>query len=690
MKGAGCAILVLSTLWRGAAAESPDRSTGEEFQDIAIQATRDMTVPGRRTIDSYWRARGAVSGDPLTNELYQGLEGGHVARARLSGSGWELHAPETPLVLAVNRPSDDTLVVITNATLLDQEVQVTGGHADPEVIPVKRIVRANSSAGVWLGLLAKHSGRLWAQVRMEAGPVAASMSIPCEARASGLLSVRVLDAQGRLSAARVFLNGPDSFHRAPEGAFERVMWMTGEHYFYTMGSFALTLPAGEGTVEILKGFEYWPAKARFTIRAGENSEVVVRLKRVADMPALGWISGDDHIHGNYRGQKQWTTPKDDLLVIQAEDLHLANMVVSNSDGAFLHDERYFSGKGADDVSTQQYKLYWNEEMRNRSMYGHLLFFGLREMVRPVYSGFPGTPNTDDWPSNGALAANARRQGAIAMYAHPALKLEAFPSGSDARESVVDVSLGTIDALEVFCSQEEAAMRLWYRFLNCGFPLGISGGSDAFLNQSFAFVAGGDRVYVQAGQRSSQAEWIAGLRRGRAFATVGPLVFFTAQHRPPGERLSFDHGPVRLPVSVRAISIIPMSRLEIVANGRVLRVAHGDAESHELKWSGTIQLDQSSWIAARVWGPNHRLIANGPSRWAEWSSSDVLLAHTGATWVTIAGKRSVSGGDLDYLLRWTDELTADLRANGRFSTPERRKEVERDFEAARKVYESLRD
>ncbi len=45
MKGAGCAILVLSTLWRGAAAESPDRSTGEEFQDIAIQATRDMTVP---------------------------------------------------------------------------------------------------------------------------------------------------------------------------------------------------------------------------------------------------------------------------------------------------------------------------------------------------------------------------------------------------------------------------------------------------------------------------------------------------------------------------------------------------------------------------------------------------------------------------------------------------------------------
>jgi hypothetical protein len=623
------------------------------------------------------------------NDLYRGLEGGHIARARLTDSGWEIHAPEIPLILAVNHPVEAALVVIANETTRGQEVRVSGGNSDLEVNPVTKIVRANSSAGVWLRLVAKHTGRLSAQVRIEAGPLTASMSVPCETRASGQLSVRILDALGRSTAARVFLKGPDGFHHSPEVAFDRVMWMTGEHYFYTAGSFALTLPAGEGTIEILKGFEYWPAKVPFTIHPGENAETLVRLERLADMPALGWISGDDHIHGNYRSRSQWTTPKDDLLVVQAEDLHVANMVVSNSDGAFLHDEGYFSGKGADDASTGEYKLYWNEEMRNRSMYGHLLFSGLRELVRPVYSGFPLTPNADDWPSNLDSANNARRQGAIAMYAHPALKLDAFPSGSDARESVVDVALGAIDALEVFCSQEEAAMRLWYHFLNCGFPLGISGGSDAFLNQNFAFVAGGDRVYVQAGRGFSHAEWIDGLRCGRAFATVGPLLFFEVENRPPGERLSFDRGPVHLPVSLHAISIIPMSRLEIVANGKVLQLARGGPDAHELKWSGTIALDQSAWITARIWGPNHRLITNGPSRWAEWSSSDVLLAHTGATWVTIGGKRVVSPGDLDYLLRWTDEFASDLRANGRFFNPERRKHVERQVEEARRVYESLR-
>jgi hypothetical protein len=405
------------------------------------------------------------------------------------------------------------------------------------------------------------------------------------------------------------------------------------------------------------------------------------------MPALGWISGDDHIHGNYR-DLQWTTPADDLLVVEAEDLHVANMMAANSDGAFIHDGQYFSGKGVNNVSTPEYKLYWNEEMRNRGMFGHLIFFGLQELVQPVYTGFPGTPNADDWPSNHDLAASAKRRGALTIYAHPALKLNDFPSGSDAREAVVDVPLGAIDAFEVFCSQEEASMRLWYRFLNCGFPLDISGGSDAFLNQSYAFVAGGDRVYVDTGGTSSEADWIDGLRRGRAFATVGPLLFFQVESHPLGERLNFDRGPVSLHVSVEANSIIPMSRLEIVGNGKVLQVAHGDSPSNRLKWAGALSLEKSSWLAARVWGPNHRLIANGPSRWAEWSSSDVLLAHTSPTWVTVGGKRVASGEDRDYLVRWMEELSRDLKRSGSFSSIERRTQVEHSFDAARKIYDSL--
>src|SRR6185437_2250286 len=125
-------------------------------------------------------------------------------------------------------------------------------------------------------------------------------------------------------------------------------------------------------------------------------------------------------------------------------------------------------------------------------YGHLVLLGLKSLVRPIYTGFPGTPHWQDYPSNYDQAEQARREGGIALYAHPALRFDYFPSGSLAGEAVADVALGGIDGLEVFCSHDEPSMELWYRFLNLGFRLGIGGGSDAFVNQSFAFLTGGER------------------------------------------------------------------------------------------------------------------------------------------------------------------------------------------------------
>lgn len=90
---------------------------------------------------------------------------------------------------------------------------------------------------------------------------------------------------------------------------------------------------------------------------------------------------------------------------------------------------------------------------------------------------------------------------------------------------MDVALGAIDALEVFTTHNETSMDLWYKFLNCGFRLGISAGTDAFINHSFALLPGGQRVYVHTAPDFDYSKWIEGLARGRAFATAGPLLFF---------------------------------------------------------------------------------------------------------------------------------------------------------------------
>jgi hypothetical protein len=124
------------------------------------------------------------------------------------------------------------------------------------------------------------------------------------------------------------------------------------------------------------------------------------------------------------------TPEDVRLQTLAEDLNNANMMVANSGGSFIHDERYFEGKPSS-LSSRDYIIYWNEEMRNRGLYGHMCLFNLKTLVRPLYTGFPDTPQSDDYPANYTQAEGAQKQGGAVTYAHPGYA--ANFEGASARE-----------------------------------------------------------------------------------------------------------------------------------------------------------------------------------------------------------------------------------------------------------------
>ncbi len=301
----------------------------------------------------------------------------------------------------------------------------------------------------------------------------------------------------------------------------------------------------------------------------------------------------------------------------------------------------------------------------------------------------GSPEPEDYPANYAKAQQAREQGGVALYAHPALRFDEIPTGSLASESVADIALGAVDGLEVFCNHDEPSMELWYRFLNLGFKLAVTGGSNAFLNNRFAFVAGGERMYVYTGDRFNYDAWIDGLKRGCTFTTVGPLLTFTVNGQIAGSELRFDENEASVPVRVSAVSSIPMSRIEIVANGRVIATQSSLTPSERIEWSGAVPLAESSWIAARVWGPNDDPIANGPSRWSQRRVPDLaLLAHTSPVYVTLGGKRVFSAADRDFCLHWIDALVDRIRKQGNFSNDAHGDQVLAAFARVRQVYERM--
>ncbi len=657
------------------------------FQDAATRLTRDASADRLHAVDLYWkgyrlagRKERIEEARAQVGELHRSLKGSHVGRLTLTASGLAAEKPAAGLLLPEGRMWDPLMLVVTNQSSAPATFSIAGIGTAVDVMPEQAMVAAGSSTSVFIRMAGRAPGNYTLQLRASAAGKETTVPVDVQVRPAGRLAVRVLDAAGRPTAARVFLTGADGLQHVPEGSFERVIWLSGEHYFHADGAFQAELPAGDAEIEIVKGFHYRPWRRRVTIARNQTTTLDARLDYLENMNARGWWSGDEHIHGNYRGE-QITRPEDNFLVIRGEDLNVANLMVSNSDSGFVHDESYFTA-APHPLSTRDHVFQWNQEMRNRSLYGHLILLNLKELVRPIYTGFANTPNWEDYPSNYQLAMKAKEQGGYTAYAHPQVGLDRIPSGSDAKAAVVDVALGAIDAMEVFCSHDEPSMEMWYRFLNTGFHVAISAGSDAFINQSFTFVAGGVRSYVHTGADVSYKIWIDGLRRGRSFATAGPLLFFEVDDQLPGHEFRFAPGPVTLKAKARVLSNVAVERLEIVVNGKVV------AASTSGEWSGSLPLERSAWLAARVWGPRHRLVSNSPSPFGETRSSSALLAHTSPHYVAIGNQRVFSAKDQQFLLRWVDSLIQEVQTRGQFSSQERRDEVVRIFQRARAVYERL--
>lgn len=665
------------------------RALIDAFDDALFFSTRDRGSYGQHAIDLYWEADGDTAG-PLNSDFYQklrhlydGLTGDCLVRVSLSDAGWTVKGPSTPMILAQNQQTG-ILIIVSNQTLRPQTVSLEVSGQSVATTEKHLTLEPSETGAVVFEVRVDSLNAFQAHINLK-GEREASAAFDGEVRPAVPFHLRILDTNGHETPARVYVRAASGISETPVKAFDRAMWITGEHFFYTPGSAEMILPAGKTRIEVRKGFDYQPIIREIDLGAA-NKAAEFQLKWLRNMNASGWYSGDDHIHGNYIGE-QWTTPADDFLTIRGEGLNFGNMLVANSVGDTIHDEQFFEGH-ANALSNRNEIMRWNQELRTWS-YGHLLFLNLKQLVRPLYTGFPDTEHWEDYPSNYSLEQQGRTQGGVALYAHPAVKFDQIPSGSRADEMAIDVALHGIDAIEVFSGGDEPSMELWYGLLNLGFRLGISGGSDAFLNRHFAPIAGGERVYVYTGHEFSDVAWSEGLRRGRSFATVGPLLDFKVEGEEPGAEKHFASGPVRVSVQVNAVSSIPFNRIEVVANGKVVAQVSSPGPTDHLDWVGTIPLNESSWLAARVWAPDNDRVTDATSRWADRRVAGVTLAaHTSPVYITINDRPIFSKSDRDFFLHWVDVLTERINKEGKFSSDTHRAEVIAIFADARRAYEAL--
>lgn len=405
-------------------------------------------------------------------------------------------------------------------------------------------------------------------------------------------------------------------------------------HFVCEGTAELSLPADDYTFEIERGPEYARESGTFRLRQGETQRIERQLKRMADLAAKGWYSGDLHVH----------RPIEHLpLLMRAEDLHVAPLItwwnnknmwatreppaelVTKFDGdRFIHmmageDERgggallYFGLPRplALAGSSREYPSMMKFALEARKHPGAWI-----DVEKPFWLDVPVWLASGQFDSVGLANNHMERSG---MY-----ESEAWGKPRDATRLPPPRGDG-------YWSQE-----IYYHMLNCGLRIPPSAGSASGALPS---PVGYDRVYVHVGRDMTYDRWWQGLKAGRSFVTNGPLLLVQANGQFPGHVFTTSEaGKVQIRLQVELISSDRVPALEIVKDGRVTT-----SVSPEQLASGspiTVTFDRSGWFLVRA-------IADVPHTFR--------FASIAPYYVEIGpAKRTISRSSVKFFLDWLNE------------------------------------
>jgi putative membrane-bound dehydrogenase-like protein len=473
----------------------------------------------------------------------------------------------------------------------------------------------------------------------------------------GQLDIVVRDkATGRPTPCRINVVGPDGNFYQPAGGPLTPYSLTGEwpktgkgnrvgkapiryfgRYFYSTGDARVAVPAGAFRVEVWKGLEYRPTVVAGRLAAGQQRKVDVTIEHAVDMAALGYDSGDSHVHIARTGEA------DDRVIfdlMEAEDIRYASLLAYNepagpySGTMAAQDSPQRLGLGRPSIRQRgKYAILSGQEYRGNT-FGHLNLFLRDNLVRDGQSG-----NTDDGPPYGLIGRDTHEGGGFAFYAH----------GGYSQSIYADFVQRDVDGVELlqFGVYRGIALDDWYRILNIGYRFPCIGASDYPACRKL-----GDCITYSYQDRAKPGDfpgWWRSTAEGRSFVTTGPLLLLDVDGAPPGAIVTRSGaGPHRVTARIRVQSLVtPITDLQLIVDGRVIAEKISAAEQRPGTWielSRPIELARSSWIAARAFSTTR---AGAPD--AE--------AHTNPVYLDVDGKAAYDRAPLDHLVGKLDEQMA---------------------------------
>jgi hypothetical protein len=407
-------------------------------------------------------------------------------------------------------------------------------------------------------------------------------------------------------------------------------------YAYVDGTFQGELPVGVVYVEVSKGFEFRPIRQKLNNKPGQR-ELEITLDRNSNLRAFGWVTADTHTH--------FLTPETAHLEAAAEDINVSNLLAAQW-GDLYTNVGDLTGEVSGSYSAET--IVWVGSENRQHFMGHISLMGA--------TGSPIFPMSTSGPTEGYIGDTAvRTMSEWADEAHEKGGLTIVPHFPFPHSEVIaEVVLGKVDGLEIrdfhVPSMDTFAVHEWYRLMSCGYRVPAVGGTD---KMSAGMPVGGVRTYAYIGDDElSHVSWSDAVRAGRTYTTSGPLMDFTVEGLRPGDELTLPESGGSVHVTATATCAMPINKLEIVFNGKVIAQATSKDGEKMLAIDESIDLSGSGWIAARA--------VSDHVAWHVWPVN--FAAHTSAVYVK-AGRTDVFDAAFgEYLIttmqggvEWLDTL-----------------------------------
>lgn len=527
------------------------------------------------------------------------------------------------------------------------------------------------------------------------------VSICCAVEPVTPVELRIIDAGTKqLVAARVYIQHADGRwffpkSKAPHGSAipyqrQRPEKIEEMHTTVSADPLEMLLPVGRYTITVERGKEYVPNSVSLDVAPNtKQTKCEVELKRWIHMAELGWYSGDTHLHRELSEMPN---------LVLAEDLNVAFPLshwITSADVDPVSGNRVKAATGKaiaikpEPISVDPAHLIYplNTEYEIFTVGGKPHTLGAFVVIghkSPFNIKVPSVTPAAEWAHReGGLIDLEKHSWPWSLAIVPIMRVDLFElANNHCWRTEFAFRQWTIDAAGEYMhlEQETAGLTEWgwidfgfqtyYALLNCGFRMQPTAGTGAGVHP---VPAGFGRVYVQLEGPLTYEKWFNGLRGGRSFVTTGPMLFTTVNGQPPGHVFEKGEPGTGYQVQGRVESTHPVSRIEIVVNGDIIKTiepksvlsATGSMTSN---FEESVSVPGSGWIAVRCF--------------EEMPAKRVRFAHSSPVHIEVADRPiAPRRAEIDYIIRRVKE---EIARNRSVLTPD----AIAEFEKSLKTYETI--